>query len=88
MTLYLGEIRDITIEVIEKSGNEFMVDACKYQIVNGDGQTTFMGDATIKDNLIGILFNANMKGLFKIIFYVRIGQEIRIFNKLVEVRDV
>lgn len=88
MVLYKGEIRDVTVEVTETSGQEFTIDECKYQIVNSKGDSVLKDNASINGNLIGMLFNADTLGKFKIIFYIRIGQEIRMFSQVVEVQEL
>lgn len=76
MTLQLGEIREVGIEVINNIGQDFTIEACDYSIIKTDGTEIEKGFPTIDGHKILTLFSASEKGVFSVIFKYHIGPEI------------
>lgn len=76
MTVHVGEIREIGIEVINKLSEDFNIDAAEYQITKKDGTEVCHGFPTVNVHKIITLFEAVEKGLFYITFKYHIGPEI------------
>lgn len=85
MVVYLGEIREIGIEVINKLSEDFVIEAAEYQITKKDGTEIEKGYPSIDNHKLLALFNAIEKGPFYIIFKYHIGPEILKSKVLVEV---
>lgn len=75
MTLLLGEIRTVGIEVINKQGQDFVIDTADFEIHKQDGTLVSCGSATIEGHKILTLFSANEVGKYSCIFTYRIGSE-------------
>lgn len=76
MTLQLGEVREVGIEVVNQLGQDFSIDAAEYQIIREDNTEIDKGFPMISGHKILTLFNALEKGLFYVIFKYHIGAEI------------
>lgn len=86
MTLQLGEVREVGIEVINQLGQDFSIDAADYQILKKDGIEVDKGFPMIDGHKILTLFNAKEKGVFYVMFKYHIGAEIlkaKIFMEVV-----
>lgn len=85
MTFIQGEIRQIGIEVTNVAGEDFVIEAAEYDVVDNNGIQIERGYPTINGHKILTLFNANEKGSFNIFFKYHIGAEILKAKVFVEV---
>lgn len=76
MTLQLGEVREVGIEVVNQLGQDFSIDAAEYQIIKKDGVEVDKGFPMIEGHKILTLFSAVERGLFYVVFKYHIGAEI------------
>lgn len=76
MTLQIGEVREIGIEVINQFSEDFVIEAAEYQIISKSGTEIEKGVPTINGHKIMTLFAAVEKGWFFLIFKYHIGPEI------------
>lgn len=76
MTLLIGEVRQIGIEVTSNIKQEFVIESADYKIIKSDGTIIESGVATIEDKKILTLFSANASGDFYCEFTYRIAAEI------------
>ena len=85
MLLQKGEIREVGIEVINKLGQSFTIDAADYTILKSSGEEIEKGFPMIEGVKLITLFNAIEKGRYYVIFKYHIGAEILKAKILVEV---
>lgn len=76
MTLLVGELRQIGIEITSNIGQDFIIESADYTIIKADGTIVENGAATIEDKKILTLFSANTGGNFFCEFTYRIASEI------------
>ena len=86
MVIFDGEVRQIGIEVISNTGQEFVIDAAEYSVEDSDGTEIENGLPAIDGHKITMLFTASGTGVFFVIFKYHIGPEILIAKIDVEVR--
>lgn len=80
-----GEIRQIGIEVSNVAGENFVIEAAEYEIVDTNGNQIERGYPTIDGHKLLTLFNANEKGSFNVYFKYHIGPEVLKAKVFVEV---
>ncbi len=85
MTFMQGEIRQIGIEITNVAGQDFVIDAAEYEILDTEGNQIERGYPTINGHKILTLFNASQKGSFYVFFKYHIGPEILKAKIFVEV---
>lgn len=85
MTFQQGEVRQVGIEVINQTGESFIIETADYAIEKRDGTTIESGIATIDGHKILTLFSAQEIGQYYVFFTYRIGAEILKAKVYVEV---
>lgn len=85
MKLFLGETRYVGIEVINKLGQFFEIEAAEYKIYDRQNNELSRGIPVVQEKQIFTLFNASEKGLYYLDFKYHIGPEVLKARILVEV---
>lgn len=75
MSLDLGEIREVGIQVYSKIGQPFAIDTAEYEILTANEELLENGLATIEDDKVLMLFHATQKGAFIVKFKYMINDE-------------
>ena len=75
MSLDLGEIREVGIQVYSKIGQPFVIDTAEYEILTANEELLENGLATIEDDKVLMLFHATQKGAFIVKFKYMIDDE-------------
>lgn len=76
MSIDLGEIREVGIQIYSKIGQPFVIDTAEYEILTENEQQLIeKGFACIEEDKILILFNATEKGVFIVKFKYAINNE-------------
>lgn len=87
MIMYLGETREIGIEVIHARNEPFAIQRATYTFAKADGEVIIKdAGATIDEHRILALVTAPAKGSYELVFTYYIGQEVLIARVPVEVR--
>lgn len=82
-----GEVRQIGIEVINQSNQDFTIDAADFTILDNNEQNIESGVPTIDGHKILTLFSAQSVGKYYVQFKYHIGPEIMISKVYIEVGD-
>lgn len=75
MSIDLGEIREVGIQVYSKIGQPFVIDTAEYEILTANEELLENGLATIEDDKVLMLFHATQKGAFIVKFKYMIDDE-------------
>lgn len=75
MSIDLGEIREVGIQVYSKIGQPFVIDTAEYEILTANEELLETGLATIQGDKVLMLFHATQKGAFIVKFKYMIDDE-------------
>lgn len=85
MKIKLGEVRNVGIEIYNLQNQEFEISASEYKVLDKEENIVDRGIPTIDKNRIYMLFNAENKGVFKVVFKYHIEPEVLIAEVDIEV---